>query len=59
MEQPRLINTEKSLSKNEIITLNEKFIQSYCKSKNWDLNNLSPSQLLEITTHSEYKRVKK
>lgn len=56
MEQIRLIKTEKSLSKNEIITLNEKFIKTYCKSKNWNVNNLTPSQLLEITTHSEYHK---
>ena len=51
--------TDKNLTKSEIIALNEKFIKNYCKSKNWDLNNLSPNQILEITMNSEYRRFKK
>lgn len=58
MEQQRLIKTEKSLSTNEVITLNEKFIKEYCRKKNWNPNELTPSQLLEITTNSHYKKVR-
>lgn len=56
MEQQRLITTEKTLTKNEIIALNEKFIQTYCRKKNWNPNELTPSQLLEITINSQYKK---
>lgn len=58
MEQQRLITTEKSLSKTEVITHNEKFIKNYVSKKGWDVNNLTPSQLLEITTHPEYRRLR-
>lgn len=58
MEQQRLITTEKSLTKNEVITLNEKFIKEYCRKKNWDPNNLTSSQFLEITTNSQYKKIR-
>ena len=59
MEQSRLITTEKTLSKNDIITLNEKFIKTYCKSKGWNPDELTTSQLLEITTQSSYKKIRK
>jgi hypothetical protein len=59
MDQQRLITTEKSLSKTEIIVHNEKFIMDYVQKKGWDINNLSTNQLLEITTSVEYRRSKR
>jgi hypothetical protein len=56
MKHQRLITTEKTLSENEIVYLNEKFIQTYCRKKNWNPNELTPSQILEITINSKYKK---
>ena len=33
----------------------EKFISKYCLSRGWDVSNLTPEQLNEITNHKEYK----
>jgi hypothetical protein len=59
MEKQRLITSEKTLSKNDIITSNEKFIQAYCRKKGWSSNDLTTKQLLEITSQIGYIKPKK
>lgn len=44
-----------AVSKEEVTLLREKFISEYSKNKGWDPKNLSTTQMLEITTHKEYK----
>lgn len=34
--------------------LREKFISDYCKIKGWNINKLSPSQLLEVVIQDGY-----
>jgi hypothetical protein len=47
--------------KNEIMTekeiglLREQFKVRYCESKGWDPENLTTEQLLEITSHKNWK----
>jgi hypothetical protein len=44
-----------NISPSKNIKLKELFISSYCKKKGWNPNRLSPSQLIEVMTHPEYK----
>lgn len=43
------------LSSEETNLLREKFIVEYSKRKGWNHKELSTTQMLEITTHKEYK----
>tara|TARA_R110000772_G_scaffold5341_4_gene19181 strand:+ start:4611 stop:4808 length:198 start_codon:yes stop_codon:yes gene_type:complete len=41
----------------ETVNLNsirEQFLSKYCMSRGWDVKNLTPEQLNEITTNKEY-----
>lgn len=48
----RIVYTDKK----ESVTKRERFIYEYCKMKNWDPNNLTPNQLLEIVTNPSYRK---
>jgi hypothetical protein len=48
----------KTKSKQEISTLKEKFLVSYCKKMGWNHNELSVSQMLAITQLQEYSSIK-
>ena len=50
-----LIKTTNNLPKNEIVLLQEQFLNNYARNKGWDVNNLTPNQLLEIVSQSGYK----
>ena len=39
----------------ELENLREQFVQEYCKTKGWKATDLTPTQLLEISTKPEYK----
>ena len=39
------------------VILKEKFIIDYCNKNGWNLKKLSPSQLLEIINHKDYKKL--
>lgn len=40
---------------NDTECLRKNFMTEYCRSKGWDMNNLTEEQLFEITSHKEYK----
>jgi|DEB19_MinimDraft_2_1074335.scaffolds.fasta_scaffold19607_2 hypothetical protein len=42
------------LNKEQISTLREKFVLSYCKKMNWNHNELSTNQMLLITSQKDY-----
>lgn len=48
----------KKTNKLNIKLLKERFISNYCKKNDWNPNKLSPSQLLEIVEHRDYKTPK-
>jgi hypothetical protein len=50
-----LIKNEIKLSKEDENFLREKFISEYSKNKGWDKENLTNTQLFEITQQSGYK----
>lgn len=50
-----LIKNEIKLSKEDENFLREKFISEYSKNKGWDKENLTSTQLFEITQQSGYK----
>jgi len=50
-----LIKNEIKLSKEDENFLREKFISEYSKNKGWDKENLTGTQLFEITQQSGYK----
>ena len=39
----------------DLNSIREQFINKYCISRGWDVNNLTPEQLNEITNNKEYK----
>lgn len=41
-------------SQNDLIKKREEFIKKYCDNKGWDKNNLSVSQMFEITQSKQY-----
>ncbi len=46
------------LKNKDIVNLDvkrEKFFNEYIKKKNWDKENLTPNQLLEIVEHNLYR----
>ena len=43
------------LTQEETTLLREKFIVEYSKKKGWNPKELSTTQMLEITTHKEFK----
>lgn len=50
-----VIKSSNNLTKEELISLREKYIHEYSKKKGWNSNNLSPDQLLEIVESNGYK----
>ncbi len=49
------VNGNVSLTKEELISLREKYIYEYSKKKGWNSDSLSSEQLLEIVQSSGYK----
>lgn len=43
------------LTNNEINMLREQFKVKYSKMKGWDPNNLTTEQLIELTSHKDWK----
>lgn len=52
--QSELIKNE-YLSEQDVISLRESFVRTYCETKGWDKNNLDFEQVLEIRSHNEWK----
>ena len=44
-----------SFTDEEITLLREKFIQEYSKSKGWNSKELNTTQMLEISSHKDFK----
>ena len=42
--------SEEDLSNEEIVVIKERIIYKYCAKNGWDPNNLSVSQMLEISS---------
>lgn len=55
MKKEELIKGNENLKKSELDLLREKFVNEYSKSKGWNPNELTTSQLLEITKQKGYK----
>jgi Arc/MetJ-type ribon-helix-helix transcriptional regulator len=55
MNSSEYIKGDNSLTKEELITLREKYIHEYSKKKGWNSDNLSSEQLLEIVQSNGYK----
>ncbi len=49
------VKGDKSLTKEELTTLREKYIHEYSKKKGWNCDSLSSEQLLEIVQSNGYK----
>lgn len=49
------VKGDKSLTKEELTTLREKYIHEYSKKKGWNSDSLSSEQLLEIVQSNGYK----
>lgn len=54
-DDKNMIRNEIKLSKEDEFFLREKFITEYSKNKGWDKENLTSTQLFEITQQSGYK----
>jgi len=54
-DNQHLIKGDVKLSKQDETFLREKFIIDYSRSKGWDKDNLSPTQMLEIVQQNGYK----
>ena len=50
-----LIKNTQNLSTNELNLLREKFINEYARKKGWNINLLSPNQMLEIVEQPAYR----
>lgn len=46
---------KENLNKEDLKTLREKFIIDYCKKKGWNHNELTTSQMLNISLQKRYK----
>lgn len=51
----RLNGNELNLSENEMEILKENVKKEYCRKMGWNLESLTPEQLLEIISSKEYK----
>ena len=49
------VKGDRSLTKEELTTLREKYIHEYSKKKGWNFDSLSSEQLLEIVQSNGYK----
>ena len=50
-----LIKSTGNLDKNDIQMLREKFLVEYARKKGWNVNSLTPNQMLEIVEQPAYK----
>ena len=50
-----LIKSNTKLSKQDETFLREKFVSQYARTKGWDSENLTPTQMLEIVQQNGYK----
>lgn len=55
MKKEELIKSNEVMSKEELNSMRELFIQDYSKKKGWNSNNLTTEQLLEIVNDNNYK----
>lgn len=55
MKKEELIKSNDVITKEELNSLRELFIQDYSKKKGWNSNNLTTEQLLEIVSDKNYK----
>lgn len=55
MKKEELILGNQQIKKSELDFLREKFVNEYSKKKGWNPNELTTSQLLEITKQKGYK----
>lgn len=55
MKKEELIKSNEVVTKEELNSLRELFIQDYSKKKGWNSNNLTTEQLLEIVSDKNYK----
>lgn len=50
-----LIKSTGNLGKDDIQMLREKFMVEYARKKGWNVNALTPNQMLEIVEQPSYK----
>lgn len=50
-----LIKSTNNLSGEDMIMLREKFINEYARKKGWNVNSLTPKQMVEIIEQPLYK----
>lgn len=55
MKKEELIKSNEVMTKEELSSMRELFIQTYSKKKGWNSNSLTTEQLLEIVNDNNYK----